>query len=224
MSALPFDDAGESGTGRTLTVVLNRFAPRTPSGLVGGRNGAFGAEFEWTPNADRDVVGYRLYRVTGVAPSALDTVVCQTSVDDRLPTYCRDEVVPPLGTLHYYVVALAPVRSGTGLEESPRPTTLAQTLAVGTLNTPPSTPAELTATTDEDGVTLTWTASTDPDGIRYYRIYRDGVGYADRYDRTGSAGQLEYTDTDPGLGGHTYRVTAVDQKLAESAPTAAVTG
>jgi hypothetical protein len=73
-------------------------------------------------------------------------------------------------------------------------------------------------------VTLRWPAATDADGIRYYRIYRDGLAYADRYDRTGSGAQLTYTDTGAGAGGHTYYVTAVDERLAESAPTDGVTG
>jgi prepilin-type N-terminal cleavage/methylation domain-containing protein len=224
IGARAFDKFGESGTTRSRTVVLNRFAPRTPAGFVAGRNGAIGVEFEWVPNTEPDVSGYRVYRVTGAAPSAADVVVCSTRTTDRLPTTCRDKDADAApAELHYYVVAVAPARGATGDEESPRPTTLAQTGAVSNSNIPPNPPADLTATASGDGtITLTWPNPDSPpagesdDTVRYYRIYRDGELYADRYDRTGSATDMTFVDTDPGPGTHTYSVTTVDSQLAES--------
>jgi fibronectin type 3 domain-containing protein len=69
--------------------------------------------------------------------------------------------------------------------------------------------------------TLTWQPASDSDGIRYYRIYRDGTAYADRYDVV-SADQTSYTDQSPDPGGNTYWVTAVDNRYDESAPVQAV--
>ena len=233
VSAQAFDEFGESGASKTETILLNRFYPDTPKPPVGGRNGAFGVELEWEPNPERDVVGYRVYRVLlGNIPSALDTKVCETSVEDPLPTSCRETPAPPVQPLvsyHYYVVAVAPARIGTGLEESIRPTGLGSgnTLAVGDGNDAPTAPAGITAVRSDEGVTLTWTAASDPDGsIRYYRIYRDGVAFGDRLDRTPSGGVLTFLDGDPGLTSRTYWVTAVDDELAESepAPTGGVTG
>ena len=31
-------------------------------------------------------------------------------------------------------------------------------------------------------VVVSWYPSTDPDGIQFYRIYRDGTAFANRYD------------------------------------------
>ena len=224
IGARAFDKFGESGTARTRTVALNRFAPRTPAGFVAGRNGAVGVEFEWIPNTEPDVSGYRVYRVTGTAPSVADVVVCSTSTTDRLPTTCRDKDADAApAELHYYVVAVAPARGATGDEESLRPTVLAQTYLVSNSNLPPNPPRDLTATAPGDGtITLTWNDPDSPpagestDIVRYYRIYRDGELYADRHDRTGSATDMRFVDTDPGPGTHTYSVTTVDSQLAES--------
>jgi prepilin-type N-terminal cleavage/methylation domain-containing protein len=96
VGARAYDKIGQSGTTRTRTIVLNRFAPRTPTGFVAGRNGGVGVEFEWNPNTEPDVSGYRVYRVNGAAPSAADVLVCTTSTTDRLPTSCRDKNAPGL--------------------------------------------------------------------------------------------------------------------------------
>ena len=112
---------------------------------------------------------------------------------------------------------------GAGDEESLRPTELAQTYLVSNSNLPPNPPRDLTATPPGDGtITLTWNDPDSPpagefnDTVRYYRIYRDGELYADRYDRTGSAADMTFVDTDPGPGTHTYSVSTVDSHLAES--------
>ena len=221
VSAQAFDEFGESGASKTETILINRFAPKVPNPPAGGRNGSFGVELEWAPNTERDVVGYRVYRVAALAPSALDTKVCETSVEDPLPTSCRDTTALPLVTYHYYVRAMAPARIGAGIEESDRPTSVGagKTLTVGSGNNAPTEPGDLAGVRDGEGVTLTWTAASDSDGsIRYYRIYRDGLAFGDRLDRTSSGTQLSFVDGDPGLSTHTYYVTAVDDKLAESAP------
>ena len=68
---------------------------------------------------------------------------------------------------------------------------------------------------------LSWVASAgDPDigdSVDYYRIYRDGTTYADRYDRTGMSSELTWTDTNTNGVAHDYSVVAVDTQLAESA-------
>ena len=223
VGARAFNKFDASGTTRTLTVVLNRFAPRAPTGFVAGRNGSIGVEFEWNPNTERDVSGYRVYRVADAAPSAADTLVCSKQTTDLLPTSCHDETAPAApATLYYYVVAVAPARSPTGgEEESPRPTTLDQTYLVSNTNVRPNPPTGFTATSPGDGtVELTWSDPVDPpageagDTVRYYRIYRDG----ERLDRTGSGTETSFVDTDPGPGTHSYSVTTVDSQLAESAP------
>jgi prepilin-type N-terminal cleavage/methylation domain-containing protein len=221
VSAEAYDQYGQAGTGRTLAMVLNRYAPAPPTGLVGGRNLLWGAtfmEFEWFPNPERDILGYRVYHMLGASPAASDDLVCQTVIDDITPTSCGASG-QPAGGQRYYVVATAPARSGTGEEESTRPAS-ANTLSVGA-NVRPNAPTgvrEDLLVDDGGTVTLAWNVPTDPDGqIRYYRIYRDdNTVYTARYGGTGSGSQSAWTDRDGVPGAHRYWVTAVDDHLAES--------
>ena len=86
---------------------------------------------------------------------------------------------------------------------------------------PPYPPTNLLASTSNGTTILRWTAPSpaDPDpgdSIAFYRIYRDGSAYANRFDRTGTGADVTYTDTQTGGEQHTYYVTAVDTQLAES--------
>jgi prepilin-type N-terminal cleavage/methylation domain-containing protein len=93
------------------------------------------------------------------------------------------------------------------------------TLAPGT----PFPPTGLQGTANADGSkTLTWTAPTTGNAVAYYRIYRDGVEYTQRYDATGDTSP---TYTDPNGDGllHSYYVTAVGTTLAESSSAGPVT-
>ncbi len=116
--------------------------------------------------------------------------------------------------VNYYVVALDKNAAGELREGD-----ASSTATVSALNTRPNPPSNLAITASGNGsTTLTWSAASDPDlgdSIDFYRIYRDGATYADRYDKTGGS-QLTYTDTKPGGTTHTYRITAVDTQLAES--------
>ena len=81
-------------------------------------------------------------------------------------------------------------------------------------NQAPNPPTNLLASRDSSGNTvLAWTAATisDPDGdpVAFYRIYRDGQLYVNRYDRTAGA-QTTYTDSNTLGSQHSYYVTAVD--------------
>src|SRR5829696_5388479 len=140
IAAEAYDQFGQSGTSRTLTLQLNRYAPKTPTGFVGGRNplwdtsssgsgpgGSF-VEFEWNGNPERDILGYRVKRVAGVLPSASDPVICDVSIED--PTICR-KTIAGLGLLErFYVVAYAPARGGPGVEESAVPVLAGTTVVV----------------------------------------------------------------------------------------------
>jgi hypothetical protein len=86
------------------------------------------------------------------------------------------------------------------------------------------TAGSVTVTTQNGLPVISWPAATDPDSgdqILFYRIYRNGVAYADRYDRVDGS-TLTYTDNSPDPGGDTYYVTAVDSHYDESTPTLAV--
>lgn len=91
-------------------------------------------------------------------------------------------------------------------------------------NAKPDPPTGLSATTEVDGTTrLSWSAPTSGSpAVSFYRIYRDGQNYTNRYDTTGSATDTTYVD-DPGGASHTYHVTAVSANLAESVMAGPVT-
>jgi Tfp pilus assembly protein PilV len=206
VSAQAYDQNDAAGAPRVLTVDLNRNAPLAPTGFTGGWNGSI-VEFEWLPNAEGDIEGYRLYRQDATGP----TLICGLSTD----TTCRDSGPPNQPSTDYYVVAVDRDPSGN-LREGAKST---KTVSQG--NLPPNPPQGLTATTDQNGHTvLSWTQPNpaDPDqgdSVDFYRIYRDGNTVADRYDRTGT-GEFSFTDTNTGGTTHDYWVSAVDTHYAES--------
>src|SRR4051794_31847665 len=86
--------AGVPGPTRTLTLTLARSAPAAPSGLVGGRNSVTKngslvqvAELDWLPNAERNVLGYRVYRPGGglACPGSASTFDLTSSCIDFAP-------------------------------------------------------------------------------------------------------------------------------------------
>ena len=221
ISAKGYNSAEQSGNSKAISVKLNRFRPTLPAGLAAGRNGSMGLEFEWSASPDRDITGYRVYRMLGSAPTTADTLTCSTLVSDALPTSCTT-ADSGSGDRRYYVVAVAPTCcGGSGQEESVRPSA-AQTVLV-TSNVAPNPPQLLTGVRANGVVTLTWqppqapAAGEDGDTLRLYRIYRDGQGIGSRYGRA-AADAVSYVDAEPGSGSHKYWVTSVDSHMAESTP------
>ena len=225
LSAQAYDASGLSAGPYTKSIVLNRFPPGMPTGLVAGANKIGGGlldpqyrvEIEWLRNKERDVVGYRVYRMLGASPNtATDTLVPGCSTDEKT-TSCITSFTG-LGSLVYYVVALDKDSSGAtraGLPSAPA--------IVNLTNIPPTAVRNLTATTNPDGtVKLRWdppsSAGELTDTIEFYRIYRDGSTTNDRYARVGISSQLSYTAE----AGHSYRVSAVDSQLGESPLSGAV--
>jgi len=96
---------GVSGPGRQETIVLNRFVPRAPKQVTGGRTGFGTVEIEWTANSERDVVGYQVFRVGAATP------VCEITTQ-KLDTFCTDTSPPSDATLEYYVRAYDKDTSG----------------------------------------------------------------------------------------------------------------
>jgi hypothetical protein len=190
-----------------MTVTLNRRQPYAPTGFVGGLNGGV-VDFEWFTNKESDISGYRVYRVGSPNVKVCDVPVSQLS--------CRDAAPPSTFPIKYYIVAVdhdnqspAQLREGDASAQ----------ITVTNTNQAPNPPTNLQASTSNGNTVLAWNAPTtaDPDGetIAFYRIYRDGSAYVNRYDKTAGA-QLSYTDTKTGGIPHNYYVTAVDPQLAES--------
>jgi prepilin-type N-terminal cleavage/methylation domain-containing protein len=215
------DVYGVSGPGRQETVTLNRFVPRAPIQVTGGRT-AFGTvEIEWTANSERDVVGYQVFRVGAASP------VCEITAQ-KLDTFCTDHSPPGDAQLEYYVRAYD--KDPTG---ALRASADSAHLLVRKDNAAPYPVTGLTLTGLANGdVKLTWQrpAPEDPDvgdAISFYRIYRGGTALGNRFDRYfDSSGNptVSWTDTDTDGQPHSYWVTAVDQQYRESVVVGPVTG
>jgi fibronectin type 3 domain-containing protein len=215
ISVVAFDQNGNAGPTRSMTITLNRRQPYAPQNFAGGHNGSI-VDFQWSPNKEGDITGYRVYRVNLSPP---DTRVCSTS--NVSATSCQDPSPPSSALIQYYVVALDTDPTGTAREGDH-----STTLNVTTTNQAPNAPTNLAASTNSGNTVLAWTAPSpsdnDGDPIDFYRIYRDGQAVANRYD-TAPGNQTTYTDTRTGGVAHTYWVTAVDPQLAESAAAGPVT-
>lgn len=226
VGAKAFDSYGDSGSIRSLTMSLNRRVPYPPSGFAAGRNtggsgGSGVVDFEWNPNLERDIVGYRVYRQPTLGSAV--QVCPATAGDTTAATSCEATSQPTGLVISYYMVAVDRSPAGA-LREGNTSAAAGVTLT----NNPPSAPGTLSASSSSGNTVLSWAASPgDPDPgdrVAFYRIYRDGTTFADRYDRTGTGGELTYTDTHVNGVQHTYRVVAVDTQLAESGFSNAVTG
>ena len=209
ISAEAFNANALSGPTRSLTVLLNRYAPRTPTNVTAGFNRFGYAEIEWSPNTERDIVGYTVTRLSD------GVVVC--SVQPRAE--CVDKNPPGGGSdLQYSVVALDSDTAGV-----PRAGSAATATAVRSNNAPGKIGAG--AKTFSFGrPQLTWTRPSSPvdpdgDGVLWYWVYRDGTSYADRYDRWfDNAANVTWTDYDAGGADHNYYVAAVDTRYMEHSP------
>lgn len=216
VGARAFDAYGQPGAMRTITVVLNRSSPYPPQQAAGGRSGTL-VNLEWAPSNERDVAGYRVYRST-------DGTTWAQACALTTKTACQD-TTPPAGVLLYQVVAVD--RDGSGNLREGRRTASINVPASGA-NTRPNPPTNLAAATSSGNTIVVWKAPLIPDpdpgdSIHHYVIYRDGVAFADRFDRTQTGAQLTFTDTRTNGQQHSYWVSAVDTHLAESTLTGPVT-
>jgi len=228
-----FDAQGRSGAPFAKTVRLNRMLPLKPAGFAGGRNGNGNfVDLRWVSNPECDIVGYTVYRgdSAGTIATPITCVGHATDVLDADADECIDDA--PAADAWYQVVALdTPSGGGT-----PRAGTPSDALHVGPVsaNQVPTAPINLSAcvggesgclgadgqVADTGVLVVSWDASTDSDGtIQLYRIYRDGIAYADRhsffYPKPGDL--LAWIEPEPDSSSHVYRVSAVDDAFGESA-------
>ena len=231
-----FDAQDRAGTPRARTVIVNRRAPVAPTGFAGGRNGTGNfVDLQWVQNPECDIKGYRVYRsdTDGVLGSPI-TCIGET-IDITEDIHCLDD--PPAGWQFYTVKALD-LPNGSSIAREGAPSVQ---IPVGTPSSRPDAPANVTLCIGDgtttcvgpDGaaapvgmVVVGWDPSTDPDGIAFYRIYRDGTAFANRYDdffpdpdNPGYA----WFEFNSAAGPHTYYVTAVDGTFTESVLSASVT-
>jgi prepilin-type N-terminal cleavage/methylation domain-containing protein len=216
VSAQAFDADGYGGEVRSITVVVNRFPPVAPKDVVAVRNNGI-VEIRWTGNAERDVIGYRVYRQ---AEGGAAELVCSVETQAQ----CVDSTPPPRSSevLDYWVVAIDRDEQDQDREGTP-----SVRINVNGSNEPPYPPVDLVLSKDADGRSvLTWTppAVPDPDGDPVeYVIYRGGTQVGHRHDQV-PGDQTTYTDPASGTAVRDYWVATVDDRFAESTPLGPVTG
>ena len=235
------DANGVLGPAVTISLRLIRNVPSAPNVTGSGFNPNLetsagprtAAEFEWAPNPDLNVVGYRIYSPSGSmicqTSSATTFAGCGASAWCSAPTECVDLSPPSPGASNLtYTVRALYYDVANNLQEGGAKSV---TLASGT-PMPPPPPPQVTVTPQLDGsAILTWTPPTGGTPASFYRIYRDGNTYTSRYDSLPAAKcttTCTYNDTDR-VGAHTYYVTSVGgttagASMAESIATGPASG
>jgi type II secretory pathway pseudopilin PulG len=229
VTAQAVNASGVIGPPVTVTVTLIRGTPAAPKVTVGGFNTVNVAgvpkkvvELQWQADPERNVLGYRVYNPSNerVCPEKESTLSHALSCIDFNPPAATAK------NLTYTVVALYRKAESELLSEkiSEGP---ASSFAITGGEPPPAGPSvpvgPLTLVTNADGsVTLTWSPPKGGPAVSFYRIYRGGTNYSERYDVTAGA-VTTYTDSDAAVV-HSYWVTAVGSNLTESPFLGPVTG
>jgi Tfp pilus assembly protein PilV len=234
------DASGVDGPPVTITVRLIRNVPSAPSVtgygfdpnvMVAGQP-TLGADIQWAANPEMNVVGYRIYKsgagkicetsTTAFAANCGPNAWCAT------PTACVD-LSASTSNPTYTVTALYYDATNTLREGNPTPVTLAS----GTPTPPPPVPQVSMAvvTEPDDTAILTWSPPSGGTPVSFYRIYRGGDNYSNRYDTVPASScspTCTYHDTNR-TSATSYWVTAVGgstpgSDMAESLATGPVTG
>jgi type II secretory pathway pseudopilin PulG len=228
VTAQAIDATGVTGPPVSIPVTLIRGIPAAVKELRGGINDIYSAgvktrvvELQWQASSERNVIGYRIYRLGGAKPQ----LVCPTlEATLSVATSCIDfsPALPSASSLKYSAFAL--YRDSKGTVQQGTEATLA---VAGEPVTKPNVPVKLELTKNADGsVTLTWPESTGSPAVSFYRVYRGSTNYTARYEVAAlpaSGTTVSYTDTDA-EGAHSYWVTAVTQNLTESVFVGPVSG
>ena len=226
VSAQAFDTRGVPGESRSVIVHLNREIPYAPSNLVLGHNEQHGGivDLDWSRNPERDVLGYRVYRVgllgarTQICTDSGLSYTVLTSCVDKSPNGLTLPALMP----NYVVVAVD--RDDLKATLSDPRNGVEKDGFLPAQSKRPDPPVANTPTIEENLPVVTWTPPTVDTAsgqrpIRFYRIYRDGgTSLNDRYDVTVNANP-KWTDPNPGNStAHKYWISAVDDRNNESNP------
>ncbi len=223
-----YDANGLSENGRALTMRLNRCPPLPPTGFEGGNTILWpGAEFQWDPSPEEDVIGYRLY--SSAAATGPWAQVPQGQSPDTSQPDCggtgTDNLIVEANCVTATVNGQKKYFAVRAVDRAPDGTVREGDLSPAILTDPSNNAPGKPGAGDDNAFpySLKWggKAVSDPppaDYTDFYYIYReDKSGRIDRYDSIdNNAGTVYWTDPDPGTGTWTYYVTAVDNHLAES--------
>ncbi len=234
------DASGVVGPPVTMTVRLIRNVPSAPSVTGYGFNPnvmvagqpTFGADLQWAANPEMNVVGYRIYK-SGVGKICETSTIafsanCGANAYCSTPTACVD-LAASSSNPTYTVTAL--YYNATNTLQEGNPTSV--TLASGTPVPPPPVPqvSMSVVTEPDDTAILTWSPPSGGTPVSFYRIYRGGDNYSNRYDTvpaSSCSATCTYHDTNRTTP-NSYWVTAVGgttpgSNMAESAATGPVVG
>jgi Tfp pilus assembly protein PilV len=222
VAAAAEDSTGVDGPSVTMTVRLIRNVPSAPTvtgygfnmNLPSGPSRA--AEFQWNSNPELNVVGYDIYyNGTKICQTDLNTSYQSCGANGHSAwcvstTQCIDLAPPdPSSSNLTYTVKALYYDANNNLQEG---TGRNVTLASGN-PTAPLAPALVSLSVQvqpDDSAILTWTPSVST--VNFYRIYRDGNGYTNRYDTISasscSATACTYHDTNRTTS-HQYYISAV---------------
>jgi Tfp pilus assembly protein PilV len=217
------DANGVDGPAITIPVRLIRNVPSAPTVTGYGFNtnlpGVSGtvAEIQWKANPEQNVVGYRIYHgSTQICQTSLTTAnsscgvggnsawcTSTTSCVDLAPGSTTSNLTYTVKALYYDVNNTLQEGNGANV-----------TLTSGT-PTPPPAPTlaagqGVSTQLDSTGI-VTWTPSVGGTPVSFYRIYRDGTGYTNRYDTIDAStcsAVCSYHDVNRSEG-HSYYITAV---------------
>jgi Calcineurin-like phosphoesterase/Purple acid Phosphatase, N-terminal domain len=207
VTVTPTNSAGATFDPVTYNFAADSTAPAAPSNLLAVSAGT-GVGLSWQASSSGDVSGQDIYR----NGSYLATVPS----DD----FNYTDAAPVAGAS--YTVRAHDLAGNQSADSAPA------SVGSGSDTTPPSTPANLTATaTGPTSIKLAWLASTDNVGVTGYRINRGGSLLT-----TVAASALSYVDNSVSPStSYSYTVQAVDaagnvspQSTAASATTPASTG
>ncbi|MBS1870853.1 MAG: prepilin-type N-terminal cleavage/methylation domain-containing protein [Actinobacteria bacterium] len=242
IAAVAYDSDGNSGTRSTVVVNLNRHQVIAPTSFSAGWNDLTGgAELQWIPSVDQDVLYYRVYRKYGSNASQLVATcgnVTGTSCADApeaafappdpsaRPNPCTSSAQSYTTTDYYWVVGV----DSDPTTRAPRESTAQSPQVDANLcDHQPYAPTTLSGTLANGQLALSWdapspAASDSWNSIQAWRVYRWPSNRAvqipgDRYQLVGnSPAATSYTDGSPDPGGvqQSYCVTAVDTHLNES--------
>jgi type II secretory pathway pseudopilin PulG len=219
VAAQAVNSTGVIGPPISIPVRLIRGTPTAPKEIIGGFNTVYRSgvatevvEIQWKANAERNVIGYRVYDPSHnlVCPESLEALSTTTSCID-LAAKPSEGTYSVVALYRNYAEASEPVQEGSS-------GTVTITRAASTA---PNAATKLVLTENTDGsVTLKWEAPKSGTAPSFYRIYRGSTDYTSRYGETTST---EYKDTDA-TSTHAYWVTAVSSNLTESTFLGPVTG
>jgi len=176
--------------------------PTVPTGVTATANRSTEIDVSWSPSSDAGgVAGYTIYRNGAAVGTSTTTSFADTGLT--------------ASTTYSYTVDAIDTSNNRSAQSSPPVTA---TTAADT--TVPTAPTTLTANAvSASRVDLSWSASSDPEGVNGYRIFRDGIKIAE------VTSGLSYSDTSvvPSTT-YSYTVRAFDSvNESPDSPTATAT-